>query len=143
MKILITLIIAVLLISCSVSPEPLRYGQDACFTCKMTLMDKKFGAELVTHKGKIYKFDDMNCMVNFYNSGVEPEDNIANRLVIDFGNPGVLVNAQEALYIKSDQIRSPMGGQVAAFSNPDQLNQSNKEWKGILLGWGEVVTTYK
>ena len=135
--------LAGILFSCSVNPEPLRYSQDACYTCKMTLMDKKFGAEIVTHKGKIYKFDDMNCMVNFHNSGIEPEDNMANRLVIDFANPGILINAQEALFIKSDQVKSPMGGQVAAFSNPDQLNQFNKEWNGILLSWGEVVTIYK
>lgn len=143
MKISVLLLSTGLLVSCSVNPEPLRYGQDACYTCKMTLMDKKFGAEIVTHKGKIYKFDDMNCMVNFHNSGIEPEDNMANRLVIDFGNPGILINAQEALFIKSNQINSPMGGQLAAFSSPDQLNQYNKQWNGILLSWGEVVTVYK
>ena len=36
------------------------------YTCKMTLVDKKFGAEVVTKKGKVYKFDDLNCMIKFY-----------------------------------------------------------------------------
>src|SRR5690606_41654244 len=59
--------------ACSVGPEPLRYGEDACHSCRMTLMDKKFGAEVVSVKGKVFKFDDMNCMVNFLNSGTLTE----------------------------------------------------------------------
>ncbi|HRI80568.1 MAG TPA: nitrous oxide reductase, partial [Cyclobacteriaceae bacterium] len=55
--------------ACSTEPEPLQYGKDTCHTCKMTLMDNKFGAEIVTDKGKIYKFDDMSCFLNYYNSG--------------------------------------------------------------------------
>ncbi|MCX8489678.1 MAG: hypothetical protein ORN54_01270 [Cyclobacteriaceae bacterium] len=43
--------ILLLFISCSTEPEPLVYGTDICHFCKMTLMDKKFGAELVTKKG--------------------------------------------------------------------------------------------
>ena len=57
--------------SCSTEPEQLQYGTDACHFCKMTLMDKKFGAELVTTKGKVYKFDDLSCFINYYNSGIE------------------------------------------------------------------------
>ena len=39
--------------SCSAGPEPIRYGQDNCHHCKMTLTDKRFGAEIVTQKGKV------------------------------------------------------------------------------------------
>ena len=64
---MISLILALaLFLSCNTEPVPLRYGKDACHLCKMTLMDKKFGGELVTGKGKVYKFDDVNCMINFY-----------------------------------------------------------------------------
>jgi copper chaperone NosL len=129
--------------SCSVNPEPLQFGKDACHTCKMTLMDKKFGAEIVTKKGKIYKFDDMNCMINFHNSGHEPEENLAYRLVIDFANPEKLINAQEAFYIKSENIKSPMASQVAAFSTKEQSDRHKKEWTGILLTWGELITQFK
>ena len=58
--------ILVLFQQCTQEPEPLVYGKDVCQFCKMTLMDHKFGAELVTNKGKVYKFDDINCMLNFY-----------------------------------------------------------------------------
>ena len=141
-RLLITML-AVLLFSCTVEPEALDYGHDACYSCKMTLMDKKFGAEIVTKKGKVYKFDDLNCMINFYNSGAEPEDNMAYRLVVDFANPEKLIDAQEAFYIKSNQIKSPMAGQVASFEIKEQADVNNKQWKGIWLSWGEVVTQYK
>ena len=143
MKIFLIIGLSLIGYSCAVKPEPLAYGQDACYVCKMTLVDKKFGAEIVTRKGKIYKFDDTNCMINFHNSGVEPEENMADRLVIDFDNPGNLINAQEAFYLKSNHVQSPMGGQVAAFVSMEQFKRYNKELNGILLSWGEMVTAFK
>ena len=37
--------------SCSSKPEPFRYGQDICHSCKMGIVDPKFGGELITAKG--------------------------------------------------------------------------------------------
>jgi copper chaperone NosL len=109
----------------------------------MTLMDKKFGAELVTKKGKVYKFDDVNCFLNFYNSGYEKVEDFKHKLVVDYANPGKLIDATNTFYLKSTTIRSPMNGQVAAFETKASMDTFNKQWKGIFLGWGEVVTQYK
>jgi copper chaperone NosL len=86
----------------------LQYGKDACYACKMTLVDKKFGAEIVTKKWKVYKFDDLNCLVNFYNSGYEPDENIAHLLVIDFTQPEKLIDTKQTFFVKSDKLRTPM-----------------------------------
>jgi copper chaperone NosL len=130
--------------SCSVEPEPLVfYGTDVCYSCKMTLMDNRFGAEIVTKKGKVYKFDDINCFVNFHNSGSEPEENMAYRLVIDYESPGNLIDAVNSFYVKSDTLRTPMGSGIAAFSIGEDYKAYKKKWNGILLSWGEVVTEYK
>jgi copper chaperone NosL len=142
-KILTFILFSTILLSCRVEPEPLYFGKDACYTCKMTLMDQKFGAEIVSKKGKIYKFDDVNCMINFYSSGVEPKENIAHQLVIDFADPENLINAHEAFYIQSENIKSPMTSQVAAFSAIEQCDNHNKEWKGILLTWSKLLTLFK
>lgn len=128
---------------CSSDPQPLNYGKDVCYTCKMTLMDKKFGAEIVTKKGKVYKFDDLNCMINFHNSGYEAVENMEHRLVVDFANPEKLIDTQQAFFVKTDQIRTPMASEVAAFGSEADYKRYNKKWKGILLGWGEVVTEFK
>lgn len=129
-----------LLFSCSVSPEPLNYGKDSCYTCKMTLVDKKFGAEVVTMKGKIYKFDDLNCMISFYNSGDVSEENIAESLVIDFAHPEKLIDAQTAVYVQSSEIKTPMVSQVAAFSSMEIMEPFNKEWQGKIMDWNELVS---
>ncbi len=131
------------LISCSTDPEPLVYGTDVCHVCKMTLMDNKFGAELVTKKGKVYKFDDMNCFLNFYNLGSENTEGFQHILVIDYARPGKLIDATNVFYLKSSAIHSPMNGQVAAFESKTAMEQFKKEWKAIYLGWGEVTTQYK
>lgn len=139
-------IIAILLISllsCTAEPEPLQYGQDACHTCKMTLMDKKFGAELVSRKGKVYKFDDVNCMLTFYNSGeIQPQD-FAYRLVTDFSRPATLIEAADAFYLKSPAIKTPMASQIAAFQHKENMENIKKQSKGIYLVWGELVTQFK
>lgn len=129
--------------ACSVGPEPLRYGEDACHTCRMTLMDKKFGAEVVSVKGKVFKFDDMNCMVNFLNSGTLAERDIAYRLVVDYTVPEKLISAENAFYLKSDEIRSPMASQVAAFEQKADMDRHKGSWEGIYLTWGELVTQFK
>jgi copper chaperone NosL len=137
------LLFVILFVSCSQNPESLVYGTDVCHFCKMTLVDKKFGAELVTNKGKVYKFDDVNCLLNFYNSGQEDEQGYKHKLVIDYLNPEKFVDATEAFYLKSSEIRSPMNSQVAAFSSKKDMDQYKKSWNGIYLAWGEVVTQFK
>ena len=142
-SLLLILFITVGLCSCSVKPEPLHFGKDGCYACKMTLIDQKFGSEIVTKKGKIYKFDDVNCLVGFYKSGFEPADNIQHILIIDFQKPGELVDAKTAKFVKSDALRTPMASQVAAFSadqNPDAII---KEWNGQLMNWEEVLTQFE
>ncbi len=128
---------------CSTEPEPLVYGTDVCSFCKMTLVDQKFGAELVTSKGKVYKFDDANCFMNFYHAEYEEPDQYVHVLVVDYANPGKLIPAKEAFYVKSPEIRSPMDGQVAGFVEKSVMEKFKQEWKGIYLSWGEFVTEYK
>lgn len=142
-KLLTALLITVALAACQVEPEPLRYGEDACHACKMTLMDRKFGAELVTSKGKVYKFDDINCMMNFFNSGEVSDRDYAHKLVVDFTKPGTLIPAGDAFYLKSSEIKSPMASQVAAFADKKDLENVQKELSGIYLVWGELVTQFK
>ena len=132
-----------IVISCAVKPEPLLYGRDACHTCKMTLVDRKFGAELVTEKGKVYKFDDLNCMLTFYHSGYEEASAFKFIQVVDFTNPEKLIDAQNAWYLKSEDLRTPMASEVAAFESEESTQVFKKEWKAVLLSWGEIQTQFK
>jgi len=130
-------------VSCQVKPEAIRFGSDACHFCKMTIVDNKFGGELVTKRGKVYKFDDINCLVNFYNSGYEPIDDFTHKLVLDYGHTGNFIEAESAFYVRSEQIRSPMASGVAAFGDEATMKKSKRQWGGIYLTWQEVLTQYK
>jgi copper chaperone NosL len=139
----ITILLCLVLVACKVEPEPLQFGKDGCHACKMTLMDNKFGAEIVTTKGKIYKFDDVNCLLNFYNDAQVAVEDMKEILIVDFSKPEKLIDARNALYIKSPLIKSPMAGNVAAFESNNDLMNMNAQWKGIILTWGELQTQFK
>jgi len=143
MKKLMGICLLPLMLACNAEPEPIIYGTDACHTCKMTLMDKKFGAELVTQKGKVYKFDDVNCMLNFYNDTENSAEQFKYKLVVDFSQPEKLITASDAFFLKSDEIKSPMASEIAAFESKDSMEKLKEEWNGIYLVWGEVVTQFK
>ena len=137
---ILCIMLALVFWACSIEPEPLIYGKDQCHSCKMTLMDRKFGAELVTTKGKVYKFDDINCLFNFYNEGSVNKDDFRFKLVVDFSQPEKLIDAEKAVYLKSGEIKSPMASQVAAFETTQ--TKLAAEWNATEYEWGELQNKF-
>jgi copper chaperone NosL len=125
--------------SCSTGPEPVKFGIDNCHACKMTISDQRFGAEIVTKKGKIYKFDDTHCIVEFIQSKTISQEEISKVYLIDFGNPGKLIDANTAFLLQSDDLRSPMAGNVAAFSSRDGRASISSQYKGYELTWNDLL----
>ena len=126
------------LISCSNQPEPISYGEDECEFCKMMIMDKRYGAELVTDKGKIYKFDSIECLVGHIDNKNLDKSDYSSVWVGNYSNPGNLVDAQKAIYLKNDEIRSPMGLNVLAVENQDQYNSIFSQNGGMQLDWNNL-----
>ncbi len=125
--------------SCAGGPEPIRYGQDNCHHCKMTLTDKRFGAEVVTQKGKIFKFDDLNCLANFLKSGTVSPENIAQTVSVDFKKTGSFVDMKQAFFLQNEAIKSPMRGDVATFSSKQDLEAVKAQiGGGMEMTWEEV-----
>ena len=50
----------------------------------MGIVDPKYGGEVVTKKSKVYKFDDLVCMVRFLQSGTLKETEIAQKVILNF-----------------------------------------------------------
>ncbi|PWT70680.1 MAG: hypothetical protein C5B59_19955 [Bacteroidetes bacterium] len=50
--------------SCSAAPQPILTGKDNCAYCTMMVTDLRFTSELVTQKGRIFKFDDSHCLIS-------------------------------------------------------------------------------
>jgi copper chaperone NosL len=124
--------------SCSTQPQALRVGQDNCDFCKMTISDHRFGAEIITKKGKVFKFDDERCIIGFLNSKKVAQDNISGIYFIDFTIPDKLVNVNDAVFLQCPALKSPMGGNIAAFSNEDSLAKVFQQINGNKISWEDM-----
>lgn len=123
--------------SCNTSPEPIKVGTDNCSFCKMIISDARYGAEIVTKKGKVYKFDDSHCVLAYLKNAIEKKD-ISEIYFTGFDGRHELINAETALFFKSDELNTPMGGNVAVFSSKDSLQKLSQQYKGSEISWDEM-----
>lgn len=124
------LIFLVLFVSCTVKVQPIEYGTDDCDFCKMGIVDNKHAAQLVTTKGKNYKFDAIECMLHYIEQQNQPLTVYQHLLVADLLNPGVLIPAEEANFIISKNIPSPMGAFLSATKTKEQATELLEEYTG-------------
>ena len=127
--------------ACSVEPEPINWGKDACHYCKMNIVDKMHAAEYVSTKGKVFKYDAIECLVNDLIRHDFPDRKYT--LVSDYGNDGEFTDASQSTYLISEKIRSPMGGFLSAFLDNSVAVQTHLENAGKLLTWDELILEYK
>ncbi|NHE57147.1 nitrous oxide reductase accessory protein NosL [Cyclobacterium plantarum] len=125
----ILLLIPVLLSACSTDPEPIAFGKDQCSYCKMTISDPRFGGELVTTKGKVYKFDAMECLIPYKKENEEHD--FAHILGIAYDEPGKLIAVQQLNFIISEQYQSPMGAHLAGFGDKPSGTIESLTWKTL------------
>lgn len=119
--------------SCKIAPQPIAFGTDACHFCHMTIVDRQHACELVTDKGKAFKFDAVECMVHHLSQReIAPG---ALLMVSDFNQPGTLIEAESAAYLISENLPSPMGAYLTAFSSQQDGLEAQKEYGGNLYDW--------
>lgn len=139
-------VIALLMLpGCERGPKPIDFGNVDCAECNMTLMDKRYGAQYVTGKGKVFTFDDVNCLVEYILREPAAGDDKALYYVIDFNQPGGFIDATRAVYLHHKQLRSPMRADAAAFTDEAAARAALKELggEGKILRWKEVKTMFE
>ncbi len=124
-------------IACSQEPAEVHYGSDECMHCKMMITDAQFASQIVTDKGKAYKFDAIECMAVYYRMN-ENELDGAKLYVSNYDEPGNWLNAKEAQFVKSKVVNSPMGESLLAFPTKEEANKHLTERPGQLLDWAKV-----
>jgi copper chaperone NosL len=138
-----SLLLPYFIYACNPSAEPIRYGRDECAFCKMTIIDERFGAEILTVKGKTFKFDDIICMIKFIDREVIPAKQIARKLISNYEKKSEFLDAENIFYYVSDDLHSPMNGNAAAFSSK-QLAEAYQNGKpGQVMTWGDVYQKLK
>ncbi len=133
------LIIVVVLVGCAPSPEPIDYGVDTCIYCKMLITERQYGAVLVTQKGKVYKYDSVECMAAAYLQQHLPHEEIHSLWTVRFDEPGTLIRATDAVFLHSPNLRSPMGLNVSAYSTRAFAEQTQARYGGDLIDWKNVL----
>lgn len=126
--------------ACNVSPKAIVYGEDSCHFCKMTIVDKVHAAEIVTQKGKVYKFDATECMLYFMRDF--DTSHIALNLSNNYTEPEVLIDATQATFLISENIPSPMGAFLSAFKNKSDAEKVQKEKQGTLYSWSSLLNHF-
>lgn len=133
-----------LLPGCKPGPQTIDFGKDACAECQMSIVDKCFGAEFVTGKGKIFKSDDVNCMVEFIEREPHTRDSTAQGFVVVFNGGEALVEKKQLVFVNHKNLRSPMRSNVAAFRDKTSAQATLDELGegGRFLTWEEVMKKF-
>jgi copper chaperone NosL len=139
MKVSVFFIAALLtmLQACGPKPVAIRYGEDKCVHCQMSIVDPRFGCELVTSKGKVYKFDAVECMVNYLQAMEAPAD-AALLLTNTWDEPGVLLDVNACVFLQSNELPSPMGMYLNPFHSENQALETQSRHGGKILRWDEL-----
>lgn len=122
--------------SCTIESEKINYGKESCHFCSMTIVDKQHASEVVTTKGKVFKYDAIECMINDLNQRKNLE--IGLLLVNDYAQPGTFLKAEDASYLISEGIKSPMGAFLSAFGSNDQAQKPLEEYGGKIYNWESI-----
>lgn len=129
------LVLSSTLLSCGQRAPSIDFGKAECAHCRMNVVDQRFGAAIITAKGRQYVFDDIVCMVQFADNGTVAEEQVAGWYVCDHAHPGTLIDATTAHYKHGQAFRSPMRGDVAGFATAKERDMAAE---GIPLNWQDA-----
>lgn len=130
--------ILLFIVSCSHEPQIINYSKDVCDFCKMTIMEERFAAQSISKKGKVFKFDDAHCLINFLKNGGIWSNEVEGVYFSDYLNKNSWIKSENAFLLKSDALRSPMGGNIAAFKSMEDRESIRIKLNGELLTWENI-----
>lgn len=128
-------------LGCERKPVPINLNEDTCEHCKMTIVNNRFGGEIVTKKGKIFKFDAVECLVSYYL--IYDKEKVSSLWVINFLKPAEFVNAKNSFYLQSKKINSPMGAGILAVAIKNQADKLKEKYGGEFFNWEEILKLIK
>jgi len=104
----------------------------------MTISDMRFGSQLVTTKGRVYNFDDVQCMVAFVKEGSVTREDVAHCYLPDYANDNKLLPAEGLFLLKSESLKSPMRGDIAALVSEAEWEKVHEIHTGERLTWEDL-----
>ena len=118
-------------------PDDIKLNTDNCDNCGMTISNPKFAAVLFTTKGRTYKFDDISCLLDYKKDNKEKAIG-AGLYVSSFLNENKLLPVEIAVYVKGDNVKSPMGGNIAAFESQESAKPYAVDFAAEFIDWETI-----
>jgi copper chaperone NosL len=133
------LLLGALLAACGIAPEPVHIGSDECAQCRMTISEPQFATQVLSNRGRSFKFDSIECMVAFVNGGELPASDMHSAWVADFDSHDDWIAAEDAFFVHSASLRSPMGGGLSAHATRAGADALIAELgTGAVLDWSQL-----
>jgi copper chaperone NosL len=129
------LFVSVSATSCTTKPEPINAGKDQCSFCKMTISDIKFPSEIISKKGRVFKFDDTHCLMSFLKKKTLESTEVQAIYFADFSNAGKLLPREDVVFLKSEKFNSPMNGNIAAFNKNQDIKPIQAQFEAEKIEW--------
>ena len=133
------LVLAMLASACSSGVRELIVGEDSCHYCRMTIDDPRFGAQLLTAKGRTETFDSIECIAS-YVAALAPNDSPHGIWVADYEHPKQWIEVTHAQFLQKSRVRSPMGRALVAFDGARGADALIAQYSGRALAWEEVLS---
>lgn len=125
--------------ACSAKQEavPIAFGKDQCTFCKMIISNPQFGAELITDKGRILKYDGAECLINHLKNDAPTYQKL---YVVAYDKSKELETVETLYFLISPDFRSPMGANLAAFSDKKNVGQ---QYQTQLIDWQTLLKIFE
>jgi copper chaperone NosL len=108
-------------------PPEIVLDRDACSHCGMLISDARHAAALRTADGAVRVFDDIGCLRN------AAGDAAGARLWVHDAADGSWMDAGEATFVVSPEVRTPMAGGVLAFRRAADAEQGAAKYHGRIV----------
>lgn len=120
-------------------PADFHSGEFPCDLCHMTIVDMRFKAEARSAKGRLFRFDAIECLVRWWRR--ENPESVARAWVTDFFHPEKWIPLEEGYFLKSEKLPSPMGAFLSAYSTPEDLRKAREQFGGRAVTLEELEKT--
>lgn len=118
----------------------IRYGQENCARCRMTISDARFAAAWRDPSGKEKHFDDIGCMVLSVRDAA-PAD--GTRYWVHDYETEAWLDAAVASYVLSRGVASPMAYGIAATATPQAAEVLAARFESSTVAqWGALDTSF-
>ena len=104
----------------------------------MRIDDLHFNAQAVNKNGKVEHFDSIECMLRH----TDEHKKYVYRYVKNFFRKEQYVKAEDAYYLRSTQLASPMGAGLSAYLTEEEQEEARKKYTGEKLRYMDTLRIF-